>query len=243
MALRIGILQTDSVRPQFQDEHGDYPAMFRRLLLDAATEPLEFSVHDVRASVPAEVACDAYVITGSKHSVYEDLPWISALADFVREALAADANVIGICFGHQLIAHFFGGEVRKADVGWGVGVHEAEVVRQAPWMGAAPAQRLRLLCSHQDQVMRAPREAALYAKSAFCPISGFTMPGVMTIQGHPEFTRSYSRDLMNFRAPMLGSDTHAAGLASLAQETDEREFARWMLAFAEEARRRRLEAS
>ena len=83
-AAKIGILQTDSVREEFRDAFGNYPGMFRSLLSRAAAEaatPVEFAVYDVEHGryPPAVEACDGYVITGSRESVYADLPWISRL--------------------------------------------------------------------------------------------------------------------------------------------------------------------
>ena len=177
--MRIGILQTDSVREEFQDAFGDYPGMFRSLLSQAAAEaarPVEFAVYDVeRGHYPAGVdACDGYVITGSRESVYADLPWIARLSDYVRTLHEARRKTVGVCFGHQLIAHALGGETRAADAGWGVGVHQVRIVGQAPWM--QPARRaVSLLSSHKDQVVRAPPGARLLGSNDFCPI-GFLRP-------------------------------------------------------------------
>jgi len=182
MALKVCILRTDAVLDEFQPEFGDYPDMFTRLL-HTADEHLDIVSVDVRSDVPTTLDCDAYVITGSRHSVYEPLPWIEALVGFLRSAIAANKRVVGICFGHQLLAHFFGGEVQGAEQGWGVGVHQAKIVARLPWMTGAEAvngaaalntdEELALLCSHKDQVTRLPEGATLFASSDFCPYSPF----------------------------------------------------------------------
>ena len=114
--MRIGILQTDHVRAQFVIQHGDYGDMFAQLL-KAQDPDLDLITYDVQVSCPEEIICDAYLITGSKDSVYDNLPWIEELVGFLRRVLAADKKVIGICFGHQLMAHFFGGRVAPAPQG------------------------------------------------------------------------------------------------------------------------------
>lgn len=234
----LAILRTDEVLPQFQGAHGDYPAMFEGLILRAAAAhappvTVRFASYDARdpQSLPAPDAHAAYLITGSKNSVYDDLPWIRQLAAFLREALQKGAKVVGICFGHQLIAHFFGGRTAPAPAGWAVGVQENRVVGHESWMGEDD-DRLNLIASHKDQVVEMPEGARLIATSDFCPIGGFVMTDqVMTLQGHPEFQRAYSRDLMNMRREILGEAVFGAGIASLERETDELKAARWIVDF------------
>lgn len=234
--MRIGILQTDSVLERFVPAHGDYPDMFRSRLADPAarppglTEP-EFLDIDVQAgSYPEPAVCDGYVITGSRHSVYDGLPWIETLAEYVRTLLDQQRRVVGICFGHQLIAHFFGGETGPAEVGWTVGVQPSRVVAEAEWM-VPPARTLRLLASHKDQVLRLPPGARRIAAGERCPEAGFQFGDALTFQGHPEFTPAYAADLMDSRAEVLGTDLHAAGKASLCGDIDSVLVARWMLNF------------
>jgi len=230
--MRIGILQTDQVMRRFQDRHGDYPQMFADVLTAAAAgRPLDFLTIDARKQAyPAPTVCDAYVITGSRQSVYDDLPWIPALAGFVETAIDAGRKVLGICFGHQLIAHFFGGETRAAS-GWAVGAHQSQVVADAPWIDPK-LSRYCLISSHKDQVVRIPDGAELVATNAFCPIASFTWKGaVLTFQGHPELKKSYSRDLMNMRRELLGEETYKTGVRSLGTELDAITVGRWMLNF------------
>jgi GMP synthase-like glutamine amidotransferase len=237
--MHIGILRTDAVLEQVQPVHGDYPSMFRAALADPAALPMAFAGEPPRFSVfsthegelPAPDACDAYVITGSRHSVYDDLPWLPPLVEFLRAALAAERKVIGICFGHQLLAHFFGGETARADTGWCVGVHDTRVLAPQPWMQPV-AGRFGLLSSHRDQVQRLPADAEPFAASERCPYAGFVIGRqVLTFQGHPEFTKPYAADLMRLREEVLGPEVFAQGMASLEQETDSALVARWILNF------------
>ena len=229
---RLTILQTDSVVPELQPEFGDYPDMFARLLRAGA---LDIDVIDARQTLPTAGHSPAYLITGSKHSVYDPLPWIEALAEFLKVELRGGARVVGICFGHQLIAHFFGGHVGKYEGGWAVGGHDASVLQAQPWMEPRAAQ-FRILSSHQDQVLRAPDDAAVFARSEFCPISGFTLGDqVLTFQGHPEFEKGYSRQLMMRRRELLGDATVDDGIASLSAPLDDELVASWILRFLEGA--------
>ena len=232
--MRIGILKTDSVRDEFQEEFGDYPAMFRAMLMAGADDcPLEIRDYDVQnGEYPKTLdECDAYLITGSRESVYDDQPWIHRLADFVRELDAARRKLVGICFGHQLIARVLGGETRAAEGGWAVGVHETCVMEPHAWMQPY-RERFGLLSSHKDQVVQLPERAKRFASTPFCPNSGFTVDDhIMTLQGHPEFSKGYSRALMEARRATLGEPLYRRGIESLDGSAHQTLVGHWIINF------------
>jgi GMP synthase-like glutamine amidotransferase len=245
--MRIGILKTDSVREEFQHEFGDYPAMFRAVLMASADDvPIEFRDYDVqRGEYPASIdECDAYLITGSRESVYDDQQWIHRLAQFVQELDAARHTLVGICFGHQLIAHVLGGETRAAETGWAVGVQETQVLSPAEWM-LPYRERFGLLSSHKDQVVRLPERAEVFASTPFCPNSGFTIGDhILTFQGHPEFSKGYSRALIELRRELLGEPGYSSGVESLGRPVHQSMVGRWIINFiASNAAERPREAS
>lgn len=229
---RIAILQTDSVLPQFQPEHGNYPEMFVQLLSGAGLEPSNIETIDVQsATLPDPTAYQGYLITGSRHSVYDDAPWIAPLAQFVGSAMAAKRRVVGICFGHQLLAHFFGGHVALADNGWAVGVHENTLLSEHAWMQPS-ASTLCMLSSHQDQVQSLPEGAQLIASTPHCPIAGFVVGNTaLALQSHPEFSPAYAAELMQHRAEILGTETLDEGLASLVCPLGNDVAAQWIVNF------------
>jgi len=231
--MKIGILQTDSVREKFQAEFGDYPDMFMQLLKDASNAPLTIEIYDVIANqFPKNIDdCDAYLITGSRFSVYEDLDWIHRLRDFVVELDVARKKLIGICFGHQLIALALGGKAELAQVGWGVGVHTSAVTKTASFMEPKLSQ-FTALVSHQDQVTELPEGAECLASSDFCPFSMIRIGNhILTFQGHPEFHRDYSKALIEMRQDILGDRVYTEGLESLSKKTNEDILAQWIMAF------------
>ncbi len=230
--MRIGILKTDTVREELVDEFGEYPDMFRSLLNGADPE-LEFQVYDAEAGVLPESIdeVDGYLITGSKSSVYEDKPWIHELAAFVQALHAAEKKLVGICFGHQLVALALGGKTEKSDKGWGVGVHSAKFSETPDWHDGGNPE-FKLLVSHQDQVVAPAPGSQVLAGSDFCENAVCQLgEHILTMQGHPEFIHGYSENLLNIRREMIGEDNYRAGTASLAQALDRERVAHWIVDF------------
>jgi GMP synthase-like glutamine amidotransferase len=90
---------------------------------ESVEAPFDYRGFEVaQGELPASPdVCDAYVITGSPRGVYDDDPWIAELSVFIREAYGAGKKLIGICFGHQILAHALGGQVEKSEKGLGLG--------------------------------------------------------------------------------------------------------------------------
>jgi GMP synthase-like glutamine amidotransferase len=203
--MKIGILETGEVHPDLKERHGDYPAMFAALLGDADPD-LEFAtVSVVRGEMPASPGqADAWLVTGSRHGVYDDLPWIAPLKDFLRDCVARGVPVVGICFGHQILAEALGGKVVKSDRGWGLGVQDYEVTRRPSWMADLP-DRFAVRALHQDQVVALPPEASVLARSGHCDYAALAYgdperPYAISLQPHPEFDADFMDALIRLRA-------------------------------------------
>lgn len=236
--MRLGILQCDSVNPDLRNEYGDYPDMVRALMTEV--DPgIEFRVYDLPSGEFPQSTdeCDAWITTGSKWSVYDPDDWIADAHELVR-ALHTDRRLmIGICFGHQLIARALGGSVEKSDRGWGVGVHTTRILEQRDWMQPT-ARHLSLLVSHQDQVMTLPENAVLLAGHDFCPYDMFQIgEHILTFQGHPEFRPDYARALLNLRREQVGETTWREAIASLDSRIDRTVAATWIRQFLAQAAR------
>jgi GMP synthase-like glutamine amidotransferase len=229
--MNLGILNCDRVSDVFA-RHGQYPDMFATLLQSIAPQ-MTFTVFNViDEELPKDIhAADAYLITGSKYSVNDNYPWITSLEDFVRSLYATSKKVIGICFGHQLIAKVFGGKVIQSPKGWGLGVLQNQIVQPKEWMHP-PRPHFNLLASHQDQVEILPFEAQLLASSEFCPNNMMQIGNtILSLQGHPEFTKAYAKELMQSREHIIAKEVLTRGLQSLEREHEYALIAQWMIQF------------
>lgn len=231
--MRIGVLEAGRVPPDMADRHDGFGPMMERLL-QAAEPGSSVRVYPVLDAVfPASPADeDGWIVTGSRHGVYEDLPWMRTLKDFLRRSVADGVPVVGICFGHQILADAMGGRVEKSDRGWGVGVHRYQVRQPLPFMaGAAPEFAIQAM--HQDQVVELPPGAAVIAGSDFCPYGALAYgTKALSFQGHPEFEAAFSEELIRTRKGALIPDATAdAALASLAEATDAPSVGRWIVDF------------
>lgn len=195
--------------------HGDYPAMIRRWLGVDAAECVTIPVLD--GALPGRPTdADFWVFTGSRCGVYEGHDWIAPLETFIRDCSLAKVRLLGICFGHQLIAQALGGTVQKSSKGWGLGVHRYSVDDWDAKLGPRPSELL-IEAYHQDQVTVAPASARVLAGSDFCPHAVlYYQDFALTIQGHPEFTADYAADLIELRrGTVFDDETANKGLATV----------------------------
>jgi GMP synthase-like glutamine amidotransferase len=230
--MKIGILRTDDVRPELVDEFGEYPDMFTRILhdVDPSIETVEYDVF--RLEYPDDIdEVDAYLMTGSKASVYDDEDWIHGLGDFVQQLHQRRKKLIGICFGHQLVAHVLGGRTEKANTGWLIGVHRHELNAEGLALTGAE-DGFNIICSHQDQVIEPADGATILAGSNLCPVAMCRIENhILTVQGHPEFSAEYANQLYNLRREQLGDPIVEDGLASLGKNVDTHQISKWLIDF------------
>jgi GMP synthase-like glutamine amidotransferase len=231
--LKIAILDNDNLDPAVVDTYTSYGAMTEKMFA-AAGVPWRFErFNTTRGEYPDSFdAYDAVLLTGSKADSFSDEPWVRTLRERVGELLAQRKKLLGICFGHQLIAYCLGADVGRAPQGWGMGRMDYD------WVGSTPlkagATTLSLLASHQDQVRTLPAGATLLARSEFCPIAAYAVGDqVLCLQPHPEFVEDYSAWILSKRPESVSADRRAAVRAGMALPHDGLDVARFMQAFVE----------
>ena len=224
--MKIAVLETGYPPGNLAETFGDYPAMFQRLLGDG----FEVESFDVqRGEYPDANGQHAIMITGSPAGVYDPLPWIEPLMEFIRSA--DKAKMVGICFGHQVMAEALGGHVEKSDKGWGAGLHRYSVVRSEPWIDTAGT--IAIPASHQDQVIVQPPATEVVAASDFTPFAAlaWTDRPAISFQFHPEFSPDFAKALIERRYDAVPNPD--AAIASLDEPNDNAVVGRWLRNFFE----------
>jgi GMP synthase - Glutamine amidotransferase domain len=223
----IGILQTGEAPDVLSAEMGDYPDMFRRLLDGKGFTFRTYRVLDME--FPASVHdSDGWLITGSRHGVYEEHAFIPPLEAFIREARDARVPLVGICFGHQIVAQALGGRVERSDKGWAVG----------PTAYEFGDDRIVLNAWHRDQVIEPPIGAEVIASNSFCENAALLYGDyAFTVQAHPEFRDDFVGGLMRTRGPgVVPDDRLRAAEERLGQPNDADRLAERIAQFFNQAR-------
>ena len=232
--MHIAILlagHTNKAMPaRFQDYNDMFSALFTSL-------PQGKTFHFTTLAVVDDVFpqdindYDGFLVSGSAYGVYDDAPFIPKLMTLIRQIHAAGKPLVGVCFGHQIIAHSLGGHAQKWDHGWGIGVKEMTMLDHPDWIDNK-AETINLIHVHQDQVTRLPDGARPIASAAHCANAAFAIgDNVFAVQGHPEFDVDYTDALADLLTPKAGADCIQAARQSLSTPHDGKMVAGWILAF------------
>lgn len=218
-ALKIGLLLCHEVDADLQSQHGSYGDIFRRSFSPVDVDLLLVDIACYSGEIPDHPDdYDGYIISGSQHSVYETLDWIEQLSGFLQHCQRLRKKCVGICFGHQLIAHSLGGTTRKASNGWGIGVQPVTFSRDPSWSGA-PIDTCNLLFIHQDQVVTLPENFITLAANDRCLHCVITdNDAFLGIQGHPEFDKCFFESRLHARTGELPDTSIQQGFTSLSED-------------------------
>lgn len=222
--MKVAILEAGRPPGHLAQEFGDYPAMFADLL----GPEFDLESFDVeRGELPQSSAHQAYLITGSPVGVYDPLPWIEPLELFIRSASLA--KMVGVCFGHQIMAESLGGHVEKSARGWGAGLHRYSILHSEPWIDTTA--QIAIPASHQDQVVVQPPNTKLVAASEFTPFAALAWSDrpAISFQFHPEFSPAFAKALIEKRHDVV-PDPEAA-IASLDSPNDNARVGGWIRRF------------
>ena len=234
--MKIGILLVGRASEDLVDEYGTYAEMLIALI-NTEEQLFEFKTFNILDDeFPKDhLECDGWIVTGSPHGVYEDHSWIPTVSQLINNIYETNLPIFGVCFGHQLIAQALGGHVEKSEKGWGLGLHTYQVNDKPDYMSNLSEEVTLNIC-HQDQVLRPPQGATVYAKSEFCENAGFYIKDkVLTMQAHPEFLVDFTKALLTARRdvtiPKEFVDPALVGLKNNPDSAQSNQFAKTIRQF------------
>ncbi|WP_164730537.1 type 1 glutamine amidotransferase [Pelagibacterium montanilacus] len=238
--MNLTLLTVGETPARLRDRLDRYPPYFQNMFAAAGCE---FTFDQVLVldgePLPAPDAPEGIVITGSAFGVYDETEWMEPLRAFIRAAYATGTPMLGVCFGHQVMADALGGNVGKAPAGWGIGRHTYRLIDPPQALGLEQ-ETLSIACSHKDQVRSPPPVARVFMASNFTPNAGLVYENgrAISVQPHPEFDRTIAEGLCELRRDNPLSDAAVdAALAGLAEPVDSLALARGLGRFLIAARR------
>ncbi len=227
--MKLTLIQPTDVPGPLRDRFGAYHLMFERMFAGQG-----FAFETIKLSegqpLPDPAALDATLIMGSAAGVYDThYEWMEPLRAFIRSAYAARTPMVGICFGHQIMADALGGDVRKSEKGWGLGRH-VYAVKTRPASIGGDLPEFAIACSHQDQVIVPPAEAETFLASDFTPNAGlvYRNGAAISLQPHPEFEDDYTLALAELRRGKAPDGLIETALASISRKSDSPEIAGYL---------------
>ncbi|KAF7563363.1 hypothetical protein G7046_g761 [Stylonectria norvegica] len=216
--IQLAIFEADTPQPKTREKFGGYKGVFTALLDSASKtskppQTLEqlvtirgYDVVNDSANYPALDDIDAIWITGSRHTSFDNDPWILKLVEFTKQAIESGrVKVVGICFGHQIVGRALGAGVGKSDKGWEVAVTEVDLTKEGKdFFGL---EKMRIHQMHRDIVYNFPVDSIPLGSNDICTVQAMYQPGkYITVQGHPEFTEEIISEILFNR--------HAVGIFS-----------------------------
>lgn len=230
--MKIGILICGEVKHEVAKQAGQYWDRFLRFFANVKPD-FEFTNYKVYLEeFPISIEeNEAYIISGSVFSVNGSELWVSQLVAFIQECYHKKIRMVGICFGHQIIAKAMGGVVSYNAQGWGLGVKKHEVIKHCSWM-VPSAEKINIIMSHQEAVVTLPPKAELLMISSHCPIVGYQIENLFVgFQGHPEMSSFVSCVAIEKVKSNFDTEFYENIMKSLLVAPDQRLLATWIVNF------------
>ena len=175
---------------------------------------------------------DAYLLTGSPCSVHDDFGWMDRLSQLVVDVNQQNKRIVASCFGHQLVAKIYGGEVAKNEDGWVIGNFALNITRQYEWMQPIAANT-GLYHFNQERVTKLPEGAQSFANTNSYPHYAYTLGNnILCLQGHPEQPkRAMNNFLSATQSKMSEEELMKAAIFIDNDKPDSDIWAQWMMRF------------
>ncbi|KAK0762702.1 hypothetical protein N5P37_005520 [Trichoderma harzianum] len=172
------------------------------------------------------------LLLGSKYTASDDDPWVISLVKLVQMAYIMNIPMIGVCYGHQIIARALGGKISRNPAGWELGVCKMDMTSIGQKLFGKDALMVHQM--HRDAVVEVPPNIDVLASSCSCKVQMMFQPGrVLTIQGHPEFDSRISKSWLDqrYKEGLVEQELYNYALTKLNLEHDGMEILQAMRKF------------
>ena len=222
--MKIGILICGKPTKNFINKFGDCGKIYKDFLSSSQENNFRYQYYNCyEGKFPDKLEisiCDCFMITGSPHSVYDNLEWINKLKELVRYFDNIKKKMIGICFGHQLIAAALGCEVKKNTKGWEVSRCRIELNKLGQSLLKKKAinhndNYLYIHQMHKDIVSDINEDSGLeiFSYNDMCNNQGMIKENhILTFQGHPEYFAGIIETLLNQRKNIIDKMIVSSGI-------------------------------
>jgi GMP synthase (glutamine-hydrolysing) len=209
------VVKAGTTLPELAARRGDYEAWIAAGM-GVAPERVQVASAYAGDALPAPAALAGIVVTGSSAMVSHREPWSERAGAWLAHAARGGTPLLGICYGHQLLAHALGGRVDKNPRGREIGTIEIDLAadaRRDPLFEELPP-RVRMQATHVESVVELPAGARLLASSARDPHQAFAWgERAWGVQFHPEFDADVIRAYLRARRePILAEGLDADAL-------------------------------
>lgn len=220
----ILIVRTGSTHDHIRERLGDFDDWIAQGLRAGGAKVETFDALGTLPP-PAPDSLAGIVITGSHAMVSEKAGWSEALVPWLQRAVRSETPTLGICYGHQLLAHALGGEVDHHPQGVEIGtvtVRRSAAAVTDPLMNGLP-DAFDAIVVHWQSVRRLPPGAVLLAGNDHEPHHAFRIgPSAWGVQFHPEFSADALRSYLDGLGPTLAKEGHdAAQIEARLKDTPE----------------------
>jgi len=208
------LLKCGSASDAVRLAQGDYDRWFLRTLAPTGVRVQVIEAH-AGAPLPARAGgADAIVATGSPRSVAERAPWMARAGVWLRDQAAGGVPVLGVCFGHQLLAEAYGGAVGRNPLGREIGTVRCALTRagrEDPLFAGVPSD-FDVQATHEDEVRALPPGAELLATNAWSRVQAFRIGrNVRAVQFHPEMDGAATAAVAAARVAGIAEEAQARG--------------------------------
>jgi GMP synthase (glutamine-hydrolysing) len=216
------LIKTGGTIPEIVPVHGDFEDWFK---LGLAAEPMLQADVFRGDCLPHHSEVSAAVITGSIAMVSHREDWSEQTAQWLLDALGASLPVLGVCYGHQLLAHALGGTVGTNPRGREIGTVEVSMrpgVNNDLLFGGYP-ETFFAQTSHLESVIELPASAQRLGSSELDEnlIARFSETA-WGVQYHPEFSADVTREYIRIRSQAIEEEgINSAALRSAVRDTDQ----------------------